>query len=295
MVGENKIKKAITVLIFLFPCLVGLIVFNIIPILQSAYISFTDWNLISQPKFIGIDNFKQIFSDDYSIRAILNTFKYAVFYVPLVIIISLIFASILDMKLKFVKLYRSLVFIPVLLSWVVVSLLWMWMFNADNGLINYLLSLVGVKGPAWLFNKDTAMVAIVIASLWKDLGYFTIIILSGLQSISEEYYESADIDGAGRIRKFFSITVPLLSPTLFFVGIILTINSLQVFDQMFVMTKGGPYGSTTSIVMEIYNNAFKLSHVGLASAQAWFLVVIILILTLVQNQLQKRWVHYETV
>lgn len=294
MVGENKFKKALTVFLFLFPSLVGLVFFNLIPIIQSAYISFTDWNLIKAPQFIGFDNFMQLFSEEYSLKAILNTFRFAGLYVPLVIIVSLVFASMLDMKLKLVKLYRSMVFIPVLLSWVVVSLIWMWLFNADNGLINYILSFAGIKGPAWLFDKNTAMFAIVIASLWKDLGYFTIIILSGLQNISEEFYESADIDGAGRFRKFFSITLPLLSPTLFFVGIILTINSLQVFDQMFVMTKGGPLGSTSTIVMEIYNNAFKLSHVGLACAQAWFLVVIILILTLIQNQLQKRWVHYET-
>ncbi len=294
MVGENKIKKAMTILLFLFPCLIGMIVFNLVPIIQSAYISFTEWNLISSPQFIGFDNYKEIFSDEYSIKAIINTFKFALLYVPLVIAISLFVASILDIKLKFVQAYRSLIFIPVLLSWVVVSLIWMWLFNADNGLINYLLSLLGIKGPTWLFDKNYAMFAIVIASLWKDMGYFAIIILSGLQNISEEFYESASIDGASHFRKFFSITIPLLSPTLFFVSIILTINSLQVFDQMYVMTKGGPLGSTTTIVMEIYNNAFKLNHAGLACAQAWFLMIITLILTLFQNKMQKRWVHYET-
>ncbi len=294
MVGENKINKAMTILLFLFPCLIGMIVFNLVPIIQSAYISFTEWNLISSPQFIGFDNYKEIFSDEYSIKAIINTFKFSLLYVPLVIAISLFVASILDIKLKFVQAYRSLIFIPVLLSWVVVSLIWMWLFNADNGLINYLLSLLGIKGPTWLFDKNYAMFAIVIASLWKDMGYFAIIILSGLQNISEEFYESASIDGASHFRKFFSITIPLLSPTLFFVSIILTINSLQVFDQMYVMTKGGPLGSTTTIVMEIYNNAFKLNHAGLACAQAWFLMIITLILTLFQNKMQKRWVHYET-
>jgi multiple sugar transport system permease protein len=295
MVGENKINKALTVLLFLLPCLIGLIVFNLIPIIQSAYISFTEWNLISSPRFIGFDNFIDIFSDEYSIKSILNTFRFAILYVPIVIVISLFLAAILDMKLKFVQVYRSLIFIPVLLSWVVVSLLWMWLFNADNGLINYLLSLLGIKGPAWLLDKNYAMTAIIIASLWKDMGYFAIIFLSGLQNISDEFYESASIDGASSFRKFINITLPLLSPTFFFVTIVLTINSLQVFDQMYVMTKGGPLGSTTTIVMQIYNNAFKLSHAGLACAQAWFLVLITLILTLIQNKLQKRWVHYETI
>lgn len=295
MVGENKINKALTVLLFLLPCLIGLIVFNLIPIIQSAYISFTEWNLISSPRFIGFDNFIDIFSDEYSMKSILNTFRFAILYVPIVIVISLFLAAILDMKLKFVQVYRSLIFIPVLLSWVVVSLLWMWLFNADNGLINYLLSLLGIKGPAWLLDKNYAMTAIIIASLWKDMGYFAIIFLSGLQNISDEFYESASIDGASSFRKFINITLPLLSPTFFFVTIVLTINSLQVFDQMYVMTKGGPLGSTTTIVMQIYNNAFKLSHAGLACAQAWFLVLITLILTLIQNKLQKRWVHYETI
>lgn len=295
MVGENKINKALTVLLFLLPCLIGLIVFNLIPIIQSAYLSFTEWNLISSPRFIGFDNFIDIFSDEYSIKSILNTFRFAILYVPIVIVISLFLAAILDMKLKFVQVYRSLIFIPVLLSWVVVSLLWMWLFNADNGLINYLLSLLGIKGPAWLLDKNYAMTAIIIASLWKDMGYFAIIFLSGLQNISDEFYESASIDGASSFRKFINITLPLLSPTFFFVTIVLTINSLQVFDQMYVMTKGGPLGSTTTIVMQIYNNAFKLSHAGLACAQAWFLVLITLILTLIQNKLQKRWVHYETI
>lgn len=295
MVGENKINKALTVLLFLLPCLIGLIVFNLIPIIQSAYISFTEWNLISSPRFIGFDNFIDIFSDEYSMKSILNTFRFAILYVPIVIVISLFLAAILDMKLKFVQVYRSLIFIPVLLSWVVVSLLWMWLFNADNGLINYLLSLLGIKGPAWLLDKNYAMIAIIIASLWKDMGYFAIIFLSGLQNISDEFYESASIDGASSFRKFINITLPLLSPTFFFVTIVLTINSLQVFDQMYVMTKGGPLGSTTTIVMQIYNNAFKLSHAGLACAQAWFLVLITLILTLIQNKLQKRWVHYETI
>jgi len=294
LVGENKLHKTVTILVFLFPCLTGLFVFNLIPIIQSAFMSFTDWNMLSAPNFIGIENFREIFRDESSVKAIINTFRYTILYVPLVIVVSLLLATVLDMKLKFVQVYRSLIFVPVLLSWVVVSLLWMWLFNADNGLINYLLSLLGIRGPVWLFDKKYAMLAIVIASLWKDMGYFAILLLTGLQNIPEEYYESASLDGASPVRKFFGITLPLLSPTMFFVIIILTINSLQVFDQMFVMTKGGPLGSTTTMVMEIYNNAFKLNYAGLACAQAWFLVIVTLILTLIQNKLQERWVHYET-
>jgi len=295
LVGENKLHKAITIILFLLPCLAGLVVFNLVPIIQSAFMSFTDWNMLSPPTFIGPDNFREIFSDESSVKAVINTFRFTIMYVPIVIVVSLLLATVLDMKLKLVQVYRSLIFIPVLLSWVVVSLLWMWLFNADSGLINYLLSMLGIKGPAWLFDKKYAMVAIVIASLWKDMGYFAILLLTGLQNISDEYYESASLDGTSPVRKFFSITLPLLSPTLFFVIIILTINSLQVFDQMYVMTKGGPLGSTTTMVMEIYNNAFKLNYAGLACAQAWFLVIVTLVLTLIQNKLQERWVHYETI
>lgn len=294
MVGEKKLKKACFVVIFLFPSLFGLIVLFLIPMIQTLYISFTEWDFLSTPKFVGISNYIDFFKDSDSITAMRNTLTFVICYTPLVIAFGLITASLLNMKLRFIKVYRALNFVPVLLSWVVVSLIWSWLYSPDSGLINYLLSLIGIKGKAWLFDSGTAMGAIIVASLWKDLGYVTMILLSGLQGISQDYYESADIDGANGIQKFYKITIPQLSPVLFFLLITLLISSFQVFDQVFVMTKGGPYGSTRTLVQSIYESAFQYNKVGSACAQAWVLIVVILVITLIQNVLQKRWVHYES-
>lgn len=294
MVGENKRKKTAVILVFLLPSLVGLILFNIIPIINSAAASFTEWDLLTKPKFTGIDNYINIFSDENSIKGIVNTLKYVLGYTPLVICFGLIFAVMLDMKITGAKVYRAIVFTPVVISWVVVSLIWVWFYSPDSGIINYILSIFGINGPAWLQNEHTAMPAIIISSLWKDMGYVAIILLSGLQNISDEYYESAEIDGANSIKKLFYITIPCLTPILFFLIVTLLISSFQIFDQVFIMTRGGPYGSTRTIVQEMYENAFQLNKVGFACAQAWLLVVIILAVTLIQNILQKRWVHYET-
>ncbi|MCX7710203.1 MAG: sugar ABC transporter permease [Clostridia bacterium] len=295
MVGESRLGKVYVIVIFLLPSLVGLVAFNVIPIIHSIYASLTEWDLITPAKFIGIENYLGIFQDENSVKGMINTFKFVGGYIPLALFLSLIFAALLDMKLRWIKLYRALFFVPVIISWVVVSLIWLWLFNSDTGLINYLLSMLGIQGPMWLQDESTAMLAVIIASLSKDLGYFTIILLSGLQGISDEYYESADIDGANAFQKFFKITIPCLTPILFFVLVILLITSLQVFDQVYVMTGGGPYGSTRTLVLEIYDNAFQLNKAGFACAQAWFLVIIIWIVTVSQNKLQKRWVHYDSI
>jgi len=294
MVGERKFKKYLVVVIFLFPSLVGLIVFNIIPIIQSAIMSFTEWDLLTKPKFIGLENYINICSDENSIKGLTNTLKYVVGYVPVIIVLGLIFAVFLDMKITGVKVYRSIIFIPVVISWVVVSLIWLWLYSPDSGLINYFISILGFEGPAWLQNEHTAMPAIIIASLWKDMGYVTIILLSGLQNIDDEFYESANIDGANSLQKLFYITIPTLSPIIFFLLVTLLISSFQIFDQVFIMTRGGPFGSTRTLVQEIYENAFQMSKVGFACAQAWVLVVIILTVTITQNILQKRWVNYDS-
>lgn len=294
MVGEKNLKKFFIIISFLLPSLFGLIVFFLIPMAQSLYTSFTQWDLLTAPKFIGFKNYINLLSDENSINAIRNTFTYVIFYTPLVICVGMLFAIMLDMKLPFIKMYRTLNFVPVILSWVVVSLLWMWLYSPDSGFINYMLSLAGIHGKAWLFDAKTAMGAIIAASLWKDAGYVTVILLAGLQGIPEDLYESAELDGANGVQKFFHITLPQLSPTIYFLAITLLIQSFQVFDQVYVMTKGGPYGSTRTMVQEIYENAFQLGHAGFASAQAWFLMAIVLVITFIQNKLQKRWVHYDT-
>lgn len=300
MVGEGKLRKWTFILIFLFPSLMGLLLFKLIPMIVSLAISFTNWDMISpltslSPKnFVGIRNFVKVFTDENSVNALLNTFKFIIGYLPIILCLSIFFASQLNKEIKGIRIFRSFFFIPVITSWVAVSIVWRWLLNGQSGLVNYILSLVGILGPTWLSDFFWAMPAIIMVTVWKDLGFVTIILLSGLQNISGEYYEAAELDGASSWRKLINITIPLLTPTLFFVIIISLINAFQLFDQVIILTNGGPAGTTSTMVVQIYNNAFKGSNMGFAAAQSWVLFVIILIVTLFQNKMQKRWVTYDS-
>src|SRR5262249_44370361 len=194
--------------------------------------SFNDWNLLSPPKFIGLGNFQELFGDPNFWNALRYTLTFIALYVPTVFILGLALALFLNKKLPGVALVRTSTFLPVVASWVVVSIIWKWIFNPTYGLINFALSLVGIQGPAWLFQPNTAIYAMVITSVWKDVGYIALLYLGGLQGISQTYYEAASIDGASPWRKFRSITLPLLTPTMFFVAITLLINYFQMFDQV---------------------------------------------------------------
>lgn len=294
MVGDKGIKKAFIICLFILPSLLGLIVFKGIPIIWSFILSFTKWDLIGTPKFIGLQNYIRIFKDKGFWSALFHTFYFIVGYLPLVIVFALLFAVILNQKLKGVVFFRAVYFIPVISSWVAVSMIWKWLFNAQYGIINYALSIFGINGPAWLQNPKWAMPAVIITSVWKDIGFIMIMFLAGLQGISNDYYEAAEIDGASTIKKFFTITLPLLAPTTFFVLIISMINSFQVFDQIWVMTQGEPTAAFTEVlVVQIFKNAFKYYKMGYASALSWVLFGIIFIFTFIQNKLQKRWVQYD--
>lgn len=300
MVGEGKLRKWTFILIFLFPSLMGLLLFKLIPMIVSLAISFTNWDMISPltslslKNFVGIRNFVKVFTDENSVNALLNTFKFIIGYLPIILCLSIFFASQLNKEIKGIRIFRSFFFIPVITSWVAVSIVWRWLLNGQSGLVNYILSLVGIQGPTWLSDFFWAMPAIIMVTVWKDLGFVTIILLSGLQNISGEYYEAAELDGASSWRKLINITIPLLTPTLFFVIIISLINAFQLFDQVIILTNGGPAGTTSTMVVQIYNNAFKGSNMGFAAAQSWVLFVIILIVTLFQNKMQKRWVTYDS-
>lgn len=293
MVGEKKVKKWLAIALFLLPSLICLVLFNLLPIGVSAAVSLTDWDLLGKPRFIGLSNYVKVFTEEKSYIAILNIFKFIIGYIPLVLAFGLLFAVLLNRNIKGVKVYRALFFIPVITSWVAASIIWRWLLNGNTGLINYLLSLVGIQGPVWLSDFFWAMPAVIMASVWKDVGFVTIILLSGLADISPEYYEAAKIDGAGSWHQFIKITLPLLTPTIYFVCVISLINSFHLFDQVMVMTGGGPAGSTSTMVEQIFKNAFKSYHMGFAAAQSWVLVAIILGVTMVMNRLQKRWVNYE--
>lgn len=293
MVENNKWAKRIAILVFLLPSLVGLILFQLAPMLASLYISFTDWDLLAAAKFVGLDNYMKIFTNDKSLTSLINVFKFIVGYIPAVLILGLIFAVLLNRKIRGVKFYRASIFVPVITSWVAVSIVWKWILNGESGMLNYLLSLIGIEGPVWLQDFTWAMPSIIAVSVWKDLGFVTIILLAGLQEISADYYEAAEMDGASVLTRFFKITLPLLTPVLFFVITISMINSFQLFDQVMIMTNGGPAGSTSTMVEQVYKNAFVNYKMGFASAQSWALFLIIFLVTYIQYQMQKRWVVYE--
>jgi multiple sugar transport system permease protein len=213
-------------------------------------------------------------------------------YLPLVYIGGLLLALALNQRVRGLSFFRAAYFLPVVTSWVVVALMWKWLLNPDSGMVNFALGLVGIKGPGWWTDPGWAMPSIILASAWKDLGFVMVILLAGLQSIPEDYYEAASVDGAGRWARFRRITLPLLTPSSFFVLVISLINSFQVFDQVWVMTGGGPAGSSSVVVEQIVRHAFSYQQMGYASAMSWLLFAVILVVTVFQFRLQRRWVNY---
>jgi multiple sugar transport system permease protein len=293
MAGEKGLRKHLWVLLFLLPSLIGLTLFTIIPILASLGLTFTEWDLLTPPKYVGLDNFRRLIGDQNFWKALSNTLFFIATYIPLVMAIALGIAIILNQKLKGVVFFRGAFFTPVVSAWVAVALLWQWIFNPRFGLVNYLLGLVGIDGPAWLLDPQWAMPAIVITSVWKDIGFVMIMFLAGLQSIPDEYYDASSIDGANNWQRFWYITLPLLSPTVFFALIISLINSFQVFDQVWIMTEGGPAGATSVLVELIVKNAFSYSRMGYAATLSWVLFLLVFGVTVIQIRLQRRWVVYE--
>lgn len=292
MVGVSGWRKFGVVSIFLGPSLCALLAFSIGPMLGTIWVSFREWNLIRASEFTGWANYVELWGDDDFRRALANTLYYLVGYLPLVLVGGLALALLVNSKLRGVAIFRAIYFLPVVTSWVVVALLWKWLLNPTDGLVNWSLGLIGVDGPGWWTSRQWAMPSVILASAWKDLGFVMIILLAGLQSIDETLYEAARIDGAGAWRQLRSITLPMLTPSLFFVVVISLINGFQVFDQVWVMTEGGPAGSSTVVVEQIVKNTFSYGRAGYASAQSVILFLIIMLVTLVQMRFQKRWVFY---
>ncbi len=291
---------------FLLPSLIGFFVFSLIPIAATLLISLTSWDGLSRltlasdfqgfmkQYYVGFQNYASIFTGDEFWQVIRNTLKFVVLYIPIMLVVSLGVAAILNSKVRGVGFFRVVYYIPVITSWVAGSLIWRWVLNPQYGILNAMLSAVGIQGPQWLQSPQWAMPAIVLASVWKDMGYFGLMLLAGLQGINRDYYEAAAIDGAGRVKRFFKITLPLLTPTIFFVLIISMINSFQIFPQVVIMTPdGGPGGSTMVMVERIYKYGFTYYKMGVASALSWILFLIIMVLTFVQMKLQHRWVNYD--
>lgn len=285
-------RDGLAAVVFLAPNIIGFLLLTIGPILASFALSFTKWDLIGDPVFYGVRNFQRLWSDKRFWQTMWNTLYYTVGSVPVGIVLALFFAVLLNKKIRGVLAFRTIFFLPVVSSTVAVSLLWRWLYVDDFGLIAYLFSLFGLKSPPFLSSTQWAMPAVIIMSVWKGLGYNIVLMLAGLQGVDRTYYEAAEIDGATGRQQFWNITLPLLSPTLFFITIMSLINSFQVFDQTHMLTAGGPAFASTTIVYYIYLQGFKTMKMGEACAIALVLFLIVLLITMIQWVAQKRWVHY---
>lgn len=286
---ERGPKRALMYALFLGPSMVGVALFLLGPIVASLGLSFTNWDLLTPPDFAGLGNFRRLLRSSEFWAALRHTLTFLAGYIPLVMVAGLLVAVALNSRMPGRNLFRAIYFLPVVTSWVAAALVWKWLLNPSFGLVNNLLGALGVAGPAWLFDPNWAMFSVVLTSVWKDTGFVMVILLAGLQGIPRQYYEAASIDGATDIQKLFHVTLPLLSPALFFALSISLINSFQVFDQVYVMTGGGPAGATTVLVERIVKNAFSFSRMGYASAMSWVLFVLIFLTTLAFSRLQRRW------
>jgi multiple sugar transport system permease protein len=288
----TKRKSAKAAALFVAPSFIPILAFSILPMFGAFYVSFHRWDLLSPAKWIGLKNFKVLFHDPTFYHSLKNTLIFIAGYLPLVYLLGLGAALLLNRKFKGSSFFRAIYFLPTVTSWVVVALLWKWILNPDGGLVNSALHTIGITGPGWWTSKSWAMVSVILPSAWKDLGLVMLILLAGLQSIPEDLKEAAALDGASKFQIFRHITMPLLTPASFFVLVVSLINNFQVFDQVYLMTGGGPEGSTEVIVQQIFKNSFDYGKMGYASAMSLVLFVIIMSFTLVQVRLQKRWVHY---
>lgn len=281
---DNKIS-----FLFLLPCVAGCLIFIIIPVFCSFGLSFFDWDLLSTPKFVGFDNYFELFKEPEFFRVLNNTVIYAVFTTLFAVLIPLFLADILNKKFKFSDLFKTIYFIPFITPMLVVALVWAWIFDPNIGLMNYILR----TNIQWLYNPDTAMFAVILVSVVKLIGYNTVMLIGGYAGINSSLPEAAKIDGANAFQTFFKVTLPLLSPVIFFVLIITTISSFQVFDLIYLMTQGGPDGATDVLVYWLYKNSFEYFEIGRASATAYVLFVIIAILSMIQWFARKNWVYGE--
>ena len=286
---------------FLLPSLIGLLIFSLLPLIISGLISLTDWNGLDQltktgflrEHFIGLENYKTILTTPEFWKTLGNTAEYIVLYIPFMLAASLLVAFLLSRPYKGIGTFRVIYYIPVLTSWVAASLIWKSVLSPQYGALNGILGFFGIQGPGWLIDENWAMPAIVLVSVWKDMGFFGLILLSGIVGINRTYYEAADIDGAGGWVKFLKITLPLLTPSIFYVVIVAMINSFQLFPQIMIMTGGGPNGATQVMVERIYQYGFRYFRMGYASAFSWILFAIIMVFTIIQMKGQERWVHYD--
>ena len=272
----------------LLPNIIGFLMFMLIPMVATFVLSFTNYDMLTAPKFIGIQNYITMAKDPIVRQVTLNTIIYTVLTVPIGMCISLFLAVMLDQKIGFRKFYRAAFFLPSITSMVVVAIVWQWIYNPDYGLLNYFLSLFGIQGPKWLLDAKTALLSLAIVGIWKSAGYNMIILLSGLQGISTTYYEAAELDGASKWAQFRYITLPMLKPTTFFIFIMAVISSFRVCDEVVLRTKGGPGRACSVLVHYMYQNAFQYCKLGYACAIAYLLFFIVMIITVFNMRMEKN-------
>ncbi|WP_193375256.1 carbohydrate ABC transporter permease [Brevibacillus sp. BC25] len=286
-------RAFLTPYLFILPWILGFLAFTLGPMLFSLVMSFFDWPVVGEVTFVGLDNYVNMFTDDPLFwQSLWITIKFALLFVPLNLFIALFLAMMLNQKVKGSGFFRTVFYLPSVISGVALAMIWAWVYDGEYGIFNYLLSLIGITGPDWLNDTTWALIAMVIASLWGQ-GSMVLIFLAGLKSIPESLYEAASIDGAGAVQKFFRITLPMVSPTILFNLIMTIISAFQQLSLALLLTGGGPLQSTYFYAMYAYDNAFKYFKMGYASANSWFMFAIILVLTFIVFKTSGKWVYYE--
>ena len=291
----RSLRENLTGWLFVLPAFLGFLLFFFLPILSGAVFSFTDFNgfNLDSLQFFKLENYNRLFSDDYFLNAFSNNLIYALLFTPLTLLLALFFAAVLNRVTFGRKFFRVCFFLPYISSMVSVAVIWKLIFSPNGPLSSMLMGLGVSEPPKWLMSSDWALYALIIIAVWKNFGYYMLILLAGMQTIPGYLYEAAEIDGASAFQRFRKITLPMLSPTIFLCIVMLLINSFQVFDLVNVLTRGGPGYATQVLVYRIYTEAFTYSHMGYACAISYFLFLVVLVITVIQFVGQKYWVHYE--
>jgi len=279
--------------LFLLPNLLLFLAFTIYPVFASFFYSLNRWNLHNPMQFIGLGNYTTLLNDPIFRKVLGNTFYYTAGIIPFQTALGLLIALGLNQKLRFTTFYRSVYFVPVVTSSIAVSMVWQWLYQPEWGVFNSLLKQIGIQGPNWLFSTSWAMPSVILLSIWKNVGYSVVLYLAALQGVPESLFESAMIDGANAWHRFWRITLPMISPTTFFIIVLSVIGSFQSFDQIYVLTQGGPARATSVIAYYLYENGFKFFNMGYAAAIAYVLFGLLLFATLLQWFYRRRWVFGE--
>lgn len=294
MKNAVKRKENLSGLIFILPALIPLLLFWVGPVIYSFCLSFTDWDMMSESiNFVALNNYRSLFRETDFYDVLKNTLVFAVGSAVPTIVIGLLIALALNGAQKGIGIYRSIMFAPYITPMVAVSIVWSWIFEPRVGILNFVLNLFGISGLKWTQSSDTAMLSVIIVTVWKQIGWTMLFYMEALRKVPQNLMEAAAIDGAGAVKKFFNIVLPMISPTTFFLVIMTTINSLQAYDQIQVLTQGGPAGATRTLLYYYYFEAFDVFNTGKASAVGVILVIITVILSMIETAASRKFVYYE--